>query len=162
MRGISCPRVFQISRAWIRLTLSDTVKVCADIRVSQVIIQGKARIVTAAYDSAKLSTYSSQGGKSQRSTALANALKYFSEETINDERPLYGIYKAIEALAAAVTGGREALGKLVGHGKAYVDDVMQTAQLTRHHNDANARKILTDQQCKERAKILIDAFAKSI
>jgi hypothetical protein len=47
-------------------------------------------------------------------------------------------------------------------GKEYVDDVMQTAQLTRHHNDPNAKRILTDEECKARAKVLLDAFSKSV
>jgi hypothetical protein len=62
--------------------------------------------------------------------------------------------------------GREGLGMLIGlSGKAakkYVDDIMQTAQLTRHDNDPNAQRILTDEECKERAKLLIEAFAKTI
>ena len=146
----------------IGLTMNETLKLSADLRVTQVTIQGKARIVTAEYDSAKLSTYSALAQKSQQNVALANAIRYFNEETIDDEKPLYGIYKAVEALTAALPGGRGKLGMLAGHGKRYVDDIMQTSGLTRQHNNPNARPILTDQQCKERAKILIDAFAKSI
>jgi hypothetical protein len=152
----------------IALAVSDTIKVSADIRVTKATVQGRARIVTEAYDSATLSTYSSQVQKAQRSTALANALRYFNEEVIDDEKPLYGIYKAVEAVTQALTPpgrkideGREALGKLAGHGKTYVDNVMQTAQLTRHHH-SKATRMLTDQECKERATILIEAFAKSI
>jgi hypothetical protein len=47
-------------------------------------------------------------------------------------------------------------------GKRYIDDIMQTSGLTRHHNDPNARPALSDQECKARATILIDAFTKSI
>lgn len=87
-------------------------------------------------------------------------------EAIDNDRPLYGVYKALEALTAALPNGREGLGMLVGLGgkaaKKYVDDVMQTAQLTRHHHDPNVQRVLTDEQCKERARILLDAFAKSM
>jgi hypothetical protein len=58
--------------------------------------------------------------------------------------------------------GREALGGLAGHDKKYVDDVMETAELTRHHNDPNARQVLTEEECRSRARILIDAYANSI
>ncbi len=98
---------------------------------------------------------------------MAKALQYFSEEVVDDERPLYGIYKAVEALCESLPGGRGALGMLAGcpnkkAGKRYVDDIMQTSGLTRHHNDRNAQPILTDAECKERARVLIEAFANSI
>ena len=62
----------------IGIVVSDTGKVTDDVRVSQANIQGKARIVSPAYDSAALSTYSSQVEKSQRDTALAKAMRYFN------------------------------------------------------------------------------------
>ena len=54
-------------------------------------IQGKARIASPAYDGAALSTYSSRVEKSQRNVELAKALRYFSEEIVDDDRPLYGV-----------------------------------------------------------------------
>jgi hypothetical protein len=44
----------------IGIELNETINVSADIRINQVTIQGKARIVSPAYDSAALSTYFSQ------------------------------------------------------------------------------------------------------
>jgi hypothetical protein len=144
----------------IGLAVSDTVKVSDDVRVSRATIQGRARIVTAAYDSATLSTYSFQVQKSQRNAALANAVKYFSEEVLDDDRPLYGVYKALEELCHAV-GGRGNLAQLVNKPEKYVSDAMETTQLTRHAR-TQARQLLTDAECRERARILIEAFAKSI
>lgn len=100
--------------------------------------------------------------KIAKDPALASAIQYFSEEVIIDDKPLYGIYKALEALTAALgKDGRTALGNLAGQGKKYVDDVMQTAQITRHHDDPHAKQVLTDAECKERARTLIAAYAEN-
>jgi len=133
----------------------------------QVTIHGRARIVASGYDSGKLSTYSDKVRKSQQNQALARAVQYFHEEAIEADRPLYGIYKAIEALTQELPGGRAELGILAGchnqkEGKRYVDDIMQTSGLTRHHNDPDARRILSDDECRDRARILIGAFARHI
>jgi len=50
---------------------------------------------------------------------------------------------------------------LANHAEKYVSDVRETTQLTRHAR-TQARQLLTDAECRERARILIDAFAKSI
>ena len=104
---------------------------------------------------------------------LAQALTYISEEVIDDDRPLYGVYKAIEALTEALVPpvtkkgkknkglGRKALAKFAGSGEKYVGDVMQTAELTRHHNDPDARQVLTEDECRSRARLLIEAYATS-
>ncbi|MBZ5677159.1 MAG: hypothetical protein LAP61_23185 [Acidobacteriia bacterium] len=144
----------------IGIEVSDTVKVTADIRVSQATIQGKAFIVTPAYDSAKLSTYSSLVEKSQRNPALAKALRYYSEEVLDDDRPLYGVYKALEELSHAV-GGRGKLAQLANQPEKYVVDVMETTQLTRHARTP-ARQLLSNQECHARARLLIEAYAKSV
>lgn len=83
-------------------------------------------------------------------------MRYLNEEVVGDDRPLYGIYKALEALTKTLGkgSGRSKLGKLAGHNEKYVDDVMQTAQTTRHHDDPNARRLLTETECLERARNL--------
>jgi hypothetical protein len=167
--------VAELNRSWerkpdgttaVHVVASDTIRVQFDLR-TQVSIPGRARIVAATYDSAALATYSGLTEKSLRSDALRDAVAYFSDEAIDDDRPLYGIYKAIEALTAALPDSRGELGMLAGctskkAGKEYVDAVMQTAQLTRHHNDPNAQRVLTDEECRSRAKVLLDAFSKSV
>ena len=58
-------------------------------------------------------------------------------------------------------GGRDKLAQLANHPEKYVSDVMETTQLTRHAH-TQARQLLTDSECRERARILIEAFARSI
>lgn len=82
---------------------------------------------------------------------------------VGDDRPLYGIYKALEALTSAVgSDGRALLGALAGEDKKFVSDVMETAQTTRHHAHPNARALLSEGECRERARRLIDAYAQSL
>jgi len=111
-------------------------------------------------ESKSLAQRSEMVKKCDKDLALTSALHYFNEEVINSDKPLYGIYKAIEALTKALgkKHGREKLGRLIGKSERYVDDIMQTAQLTRHHNDQNANLILTEAECKERARKLIEAY----
>jgi hypothetical protein len=98
--------------------------------------------------------------KSLSDKSLQKALIYFHEEVLDHERPLYGIYKAVEELCSAV-GGRKNLGLLAGKDTGYVDDLMQTAQTIRHAR-TQARQMLTSDECKNRAKILIESYANSI
>jgi len=128
------------------------------IRVNQANIASRAQLVKPGFDSETLDRQTPLVEKCRKDTVLKSALTYFSEEVIDNDRPLYGVYKAIEALSKKC-GGRAALGKLVGKGKTFVDEVMQTAQLTRHHEDPHAERMVTDQECKERAKLLITAYA---
>lgn len=97
--------------------------------------------------------------KSLSDSILAEALKYYSEEIVGDDNPLYGIYKSIEVIKKSV--GTKILAKIAGVNKKYISDVMQTTQIKRHAVH-KARRILTDGECKERAKKLILAYAESI
>lgn len=144
----------------VAINVGDRIKITDDIRVTQATIQGKARIVSATYDSAALSSYSSFVRKTQHSSALAKAVTYFGEEVVDDDRPLYGVYKALEELSHAV-GGRDKLARLVGRPKKFVEDVMETTQLTRHARTF-ARQLLSEDECRERARILIEAYANSV
>jgi hypothetical protein len=103
--------------------------------------------------------------KAQRYAALKSALLYYSQEVVDDDRPLYGVYKALEAmidhLGQNQSDGRRALARLAGQPRSYIDDVMQTAQVRRHHRTTGTRR-LTDEECRQRAKLLIDIFARSL
>lgn len=132
------------------------------VRVTQATITGRARIVSHGFDSEILDNQTALVDKCRKDPALASSLTYFNEEVIDDDRPLQGLYKVIEALTKALPGGRETLGKLAGHDKKYVTDVTQAAQLTRHHDDPDAKRVLTDEECKERVKILIRAYANAV
>ena len=128
------------------------------MRITEVTATGTARVVEPGFDSEALDRQTTLVEKCLGDAALYSAVKYFDEEVIDTKRPLYGIHKAIEALSKEC-GGRAALGNLVGKDKTFVDGIMQTAQLTRPHEDPNAKRILTDEECKERAKLLIMAYA---
>jgi hypothetical protein len=73
-----------------------------------------------------------------------------------------GLYNAIEAITKHLAGdGREALAKLAGKSKSYVGDLMQTTQHSRHPK-TNAIVNLPLDECKARAKVLINAYAQSL
>jgi hypothetical protein len=103
--------------------------------------------------------------KALKYPALKNALTYYSEEVVDDKRPLYGVYKALEAMTDYLDPnekeGRKKLAQLARKPFSYVDDVMQTTQVKRHHITKAIRK-MSDEECRQRAKILIDAFASSL
>jgi hypothetical protein len=154
----------------IGIAVSDALKLADGIRITretQVTQKGHAHIVSQVFDSSYLVNQTPLVAKCQKDQALRAALRYLNKEVIEDARPLYGIYKAIEALTKALPGGRGALGMLAGaknnkDGKRFVDDIMETSGITRHHHDPNANQVLTDSECKERATLLIRAYANSL
>ena len=97
--------------------------------------------------------------KSLKDPILEKALRYYSEEVVEDKRPLYGVYKAIEAIIKSI--GIERLANIAGVSKNYINDIKQTADTERHAKSFGKRK-LTDTECKKRAKKLILAYADSI
>jgi hypothetical protein len=135
------------------IELSDQVKVTdrLQIRTNQATITGKARIVSPQdHDSASFTNDTEMVHKALQDTTLEKALGYFAQEVTDDDRPLYGAYKAIEAITEHFgRNGRQQLGSLVGKGKSYVDDLMQTAQHTRHAI-TSAGKPLTEDECVRR------------
>jgi hypothetical protein len=135
----------------------DIVRMRGGIRVQ--ILDGRA-VYTYDNETPKVSASSEMVKKAQKSPELANALTYYSAEVVDTERPLYGVYKALEELVHT-TGSRRALAALAGQPAKYVSDVMETTQLTRHAR-TRARKILSERECRNRCRLLIDAFAKSI
>jgi len=152
----------------IAMTLSDTASSMTDnVQMATVsaTISGKARIVSPDFDSRHLANQTPLVAKAEKYPALGSALKYFSTEVVDDDRPLYGIHKAIEELVSALgsgSAGRAKLGTLVGQGKTFVDEVMQTAQTERHFSRYKAHRVLTDQECRHRAKLMIEAYAKTL
>jgi hypothetical protein len=67
----------------------------------QVTIHGKASIVTQQmHDSASFTNDAAIVQKAQKYAALRDALLYYNEEIVDDDRPLYGVYKALEAIIA--------------------------------------------------------------
>ncbi len=159
-----------------RLELGDSVKpverLQAQTTTHQITIKTTASIVTQQmHDSASFTHDTRMINKALNNAVLRNALMYFNEDIINDDKPLIGIYKAIQEIAIHLgTGseskGQEELAKLAGENVKYVKEITETAQIHRHSQEWLAKKkakaVLTEEVCRERAKILIDAFASSL
>jgi len=112
--------------------------------------------------------------KTCRDRTLETALHYFTREVVEDERPLYGIYKAIEEVTKQLAAlhnhnlskkdskdGRQLLAALVGEREEFVGHLMETTQLQRHAR-THAKRRLSDEECYARAKMLIEAYAQSL
>ena len=146
------------------LVIQDTVKFSDRLTiVNSVITTAKARIIKKS-DSASFVANRSMVEKCLNDKNLKRALEFYSNEVVDDERPLYGIYKALEELTEKLKNkgmdGRDALAKLAGKNKKYVDEVMETTQHQRHAITV-ARKLLSEQECRSRAKVLLDSYAKA-
>jgi hypothetical protein len=129
----------------------------------QATIQGTARIVTQdMHDSASFTNEQPMAVKALADPTLRSALRYYSEQVVGDDMPMGGIYNAIEVITKHLGGdGRKKLATLAGQSKAYVADVMQTTQHARHPS-TSAKVQLSVDECKYRAKVLIDAYAASL
>jgi len=71
---------------------------------------------------------------------------------------------ALQELTGQGAGSKEweKLGKLASRDRTYVAAVMETAQTVRHRLGYRGRKLLSEAECRERAKALIEAYAKTI
>jgi hypothetical protein len=148
------------------VSFSETVHVTDDLQATTTTVRqtGTAFLVKA-FDSRSLASQREITSKARKHPALSSALQYLNEEVVGDDRPLYGIYKALEALTGALDNdgrGLARLGALAGQSKKFVSAVMETAQTTRHHADPNARTLLSESECRERARRLIAAYAQSL
>jgi len=149
------------------LTLEDRVGVVdrVQVQVTKQVPLTYTVVTQQIHDSASFTGDTPMLQKAQKYPALKSALLYYSQEVVDDDRPLYGVYKALEAmidhLGRNQSDGRSALTRLAGQPRSYIDDVMQTAQVRRHHRTTGTRR-LTDDECRQRAKLLIDTFARSL
>lgn len=143
--------------------IADTMKHAITHRLS---FEIKARIVGKSSSTSFL-TNQSLVQKSLEDKSLKQALEFYSEEVIDEKRPLIGIYKALEVLIAKLspsgnkTKGMKVLGKLASKDFKYADEVKESAQSERHAITA-ARNTLSKQECKDRMKLLIESYANSI
>lgn len=117
-------------------------------------------------DSASFVNESDIVNKALSDPVLAEALDYYSSEVVGSDNPLYGIYKALEAITEHLqrqTGrdGRAELARLAVQNKSYVADVMETTQVQRHARTRSRRK-MSDEECRARAAELIQAYARSL
>ncbi len=124
-----------------------------------------ARIVTQdAFDSASFANDSAMASKTLADITLKRALHYYAREVVDADRPLSGIYNAVEVITNHLGGdkvGRPKLAALARKNSSYVSDLMQATQATRHP-DPNTVVRLSENECKDRAKILINAYAQSV
>lgn len=147
----------------IGLTRSETLHVTdRAITITTRIIKGVASIIKPFGDSYRFTNDIEIAKKALTDNTLSESLKFFGEEVVDDDKPLYGIYKAIEVITDHLSGdGRDALGRLAGENKKFVSDVMETANFSRHGNP-QGRNLLSESECKDRARILLQAYASSI
>jgi hypothetical protein len=122
------------------------------------LISGTASIVTQEIiDTASFNNNDDIFQKALTNPALKTALLHFYEEVADSDRPLYGIYKAIEAITKYLgNDGRKQLGVLSGQDEIYVQDLMQTTQTVRHspgHAPGNPTAKLDENECRRRAGI---------
>lgn len=144
----------------IAIVMSDVVKMQDFLKVNQMPISGTAQIVKQdLFDSSAFKSNIPLLKKCLTNYSLRKSLNHFHEEVLDSKRPLYGVYKAIEELCLAI-GGRDKLALLVNQPVKYIDDLMQTSQTMRHAR-TNARRLITDDECRQRAKELIKAYANS-
>ena len=151
----------------IRLEFNDSISLIDRVQTKtfthDVSIQGRARIISQGmHDSASFQNDTLVFYKALKHPVLKQVLLYFSEEVMDAKKPLYGIYKALEAITNHLgKSGREKLANLAGQPANYVKDIMETTQTERHDKTDASRK-LDDDECKRRAKNLIDVFSNSL
>ncbi len=149
------------------MTLNDQINMNDRLQVQsqthQASITGRAYIVNAQmHDSASFTNDSAMVDKALKDKVLAEALDYFSKEVVNNDRPLYDVYKSVEVITKHLgEGGRKKLAALAGKPVKYVSDLMETTN-SKRHAVTDARKLLEDNECKDRAKVLIEAYASTI
>ncbi|HEU5187881.1 MAG TPA: hypothetical protein VFT87_05275 [Candidatus Saccharimonadales bacterium] len=152
-----------------KLYISDVVPLTENISISlfthQRTITGTSTIITKeSYDSASLEQDTEMASRIRSNHTLQRAMHYYAHEVVGAERPMAGIYNAIEVITNSLGGstkGRAALAEIAGKSFRYVDNLMQATQPTRHP-DPNTKIELSIEEASERAKILITAFANSL
>lgn len=145
--------------------LSDKVQFSGRLVATHTRMAGASVALSTEIDTASFVKDAETARKALACPPLRTALRYFSEEVVGSERPLYGVYKALEVLCldlgvGKIEVGKTALAALVGEHKNYVADVMETTQLQRHALTA-ARQRCTENDCRERAARLIGAYAET-
>jgi hypothetical protein len=142
-------------------SLSDSVGISDRQKITTTVqIKGMAYIVKPEYDSYNFSNDIEMVLKAEKDETLSKALKYYSEEVLGDDKPLYGIYKALEEMTKKLSGAKE-LAKLVGESEKFVSEIKQTAQSTRHAR-TSAPKVLSESECRARIQRLLNAYAKTL
>jgi hypothetical protein len=158
------------ARAWC-VAVEGAVKPSGQLRIATADIETSTAIAPAnIYDSRDLANAVELVEKARRDEPLRLALQYYNDEIVETDRPLYGIYKVIEEIAKhlgkqGIKNPRKYLGELAGFDEQFVEDVMSTANVGiegRHYSGSTGQRRLSNDKCRERARILIEAYAKSV
>jgi hypothetical protein len=142
---------------------SGTIRASESVRITAAssLPSGEEKVMEI-YDSRNLHNAKDLVTKALKCPPLQKALEYFAQEVVDDERPLYGIFKALEVLAKDLgKNGREELGRMAERDKKYVDEVFETTQIARHSSGYDARQKLSAPECRERARELILAYSRN-
>ncbi|HUD11291.1 MAG TPA: hypothetical protein VMS08_02695 [Candidatus Saccharimonadia bacterium] len=138
------------------ISVSDAIKPTGRLQIEVTSANGKDGAEPERYDEASFANDAELARKSLKDPILADSLKFFAEEVVDGDRPLYGAYKSVEVIKKHV-GGWDKLADLAGQSHAYVNALTNAAQDTRHAGAP--RHKLTEAECKIRAKVLIQAYA---
>jgi hypothetical protein len=158
------------ARTWC-VAVEGEIKPSGQIRIATADVETTAAIAPAnIYDSRDLANAAELVEKALRNEPLRLALQYYNDEIVEIDRPLYGIYKAIEEITKhlgkqGINDSRKYLGELAGYDKQFVEDVMSTTNVGidgRHYSGYPGQRRLSNDECRERARILIEAYAKSV
>lgn len=148
----------------IGLELVENIKV-HDRVITTVKVKTMAYIVKKHSDSYSFMNDTDLVKKVEKDQVLSLVLRYFYDEVLGAERPKVGISRIIEELTKKL-GGRENLGRLVGQGKKYINDIMESVQEHRHSLtwliSQGVKVKLSDQECIDRTKKLIQAYAEHV
>jgi hypothetical protein len=102
--------------------------------------------------------------KAENDEVLSLVLKYYYDEVLNADHPKVGVYRIVEELEKKM-GGIEQLAALVGKGKKFITDIRRSTQNHRHaflFLGRSWRPSLSEQECVERARLLIQSYAALI
>lgn len=91
---------------------------------------------------------------------LQRSIEYYVQEVVDERRPMYGVYKSLECITHDLgSRGREKLARIANVNKDFVRETFESTQSERHaHTDAQIR--VTNEEAKNRAKILIVAYVQ--
>src|SRR6266508_3334739 len=147
------------ARAWC-VAVEGEIKPSGQLRIATADVETTAAIAPAnIYDSRDLANAGELVEKVRRNEPLRLALQYYNDEIVETDRPLYGIYKAIEEITKhlcnqGIKKPRKYLGELAGFDQQFVEDVMSTTNVPidgRHYSGSPGERRLSNDECREHA-----------
>lgn len=99
--------------------------------------------------------------KARKQEALRRALRHLMDESLDQEKPFYGIYKSFEELKKEA-GSRKSLAKLVGVSEKYISQLTDTVNHFRHASNGNKSTLLSKEECLRRISNIIKKYASCV